>query len=188
MILWLQILVIASNHCERLITWCIVDKRENLNHTLTSGHLYHFEKLRRHMKPLLTKAHDQMSVWSSTPALLHRQEEACCTEYVRLWRSSQETVVRICGLRPLPSPFRKALQHSSAQEAMDIDNALGQRGLAQWSWRTERGAEVHVSKTKGGILPEQKHFIIRITWESKSESWALHGGDENPTLCWGVCS
>lgn len=157
MILRLQILVIASNHCESLVTWCSVDKKETLNHTLTSSHLCHFEKLRRHMKPLLTKAHDQMSVWSSTSALPHRPEEAFCTEYVRLWRSSWETLVRICGLPPLIS-VTKALQHSSVQEAMDIDNARQQRGLAQWCRITEWGAEVHVSRTKGGIASRTKTF------------------------------
>lgn len=59
--LWLQT-VIAGNHCESLITWRTAQKKENPNHTLTSGHLCHFEKLWRHTKPLLTEAHDQMSV------------------------------------------------------------------------------------------------------------------------------
>jgi len=48
LILWLQILVIASHHCESPITWCSVDKRENPNHTPTPGHLCHSEKLWRY--------------------------------------------------------------------------------------------------------------------------------------------
>lgn len=34
-----------------MLCWYSVSKNEALNHTLASSHLYHFDKLWRHMKP-----------------------------------------------------------------------------------------------------------------------------------------
>lgn len=99
MVLWLQILVIASNYCQTLIKCCSTDKRENLNHTLISLNLHNFEKLKAHKATAYQSTGSEVSMKQYVS--FATQIKGVCTQYLRLWRSSWETTVRTCGLPPL---------------------------------------------------------------------------------------
>lgn len=185
MVLWLQILLIASNYCQSLIKWCSMDKRENLNHTLISLHLHNFEKLKAHKASAYQSTGSEVSM--KPYVSFATQIKGVCTEYTRLWRGSWETMVRACGLPPL-----------NLSERLCSVQCAGGYGY-RWCAGAERLCSLvlkHSEELKlmsqglkeGEVASRTRIFYNQDYWESKGESWALHGGEEKHTPRWGVPS